>query len=253
MRVSTEIIRFRELPSTQDYARAEWTAGRLGPGPAAVVADRQLKGRGTHGREWHSPLGGLWITVATARSVSPTPARVAGQVALVVLHAIQRTLRLDPADTARLAIKWPNDLMADGQKFGGLLIEDVSGPAGPGRLVGLGVNASFDAGLVRDRTEWPATTLRSAFHRPILLATLEAALIEAIASFREDAPGWMEAVSARLWGRGGRVVITGTPAERLEGEPMGVDEHGGLVLRIDGLTQSVRRGRIASVASAARS
>lgn len=249
--MTAEITWFRELPSTQDHARSLWTAGQLHTLPHAVVADHQLRGRGTQGRPWHSPLGGLWCTLVTRRTPAPTPPRVAIQIAVRCIETIIATLALHDHDAARLSVKWPNDLMIDERKFGGLLIEDTTGPLGHARLIGLGVNIGFEAGLLHEQTEWPATTLLSALARPMPLADLSHAVLDALADFRDDPPNWNDHAAQRLLGRGKRLVLnlpspTGQTIPFL-GTPIGIDDDGGLLLDAQGVVHTIRNGRIAAI------
>jgi BirA family biotin operon repressor/biotin-[acetyl-CoA-carboxylase] ligase len=83
----------------------------------AVVAGEQLEGRGSRGRWWHSPPGGLWLSVLfrplTAVGVEVASIRVGLAVAEVIEAFVARPVEL----------KWPNDLMLSGRKLGGVLCE----------------------------------------------------------------------------------------------------------------------------------
>jgi BirA family biotin operon repressor/biotin-[acetyl-CoA-carboxylase] ligase len=89
-----------------------------------MVADEQTAGRGRFGRAWLSPAGGLYATFIVARH--PAIQLVGG---VAVLRALAR-FGVD----ARL--KWPNDLVIDGRKLAGILVERVGDVA----LIGIGVN-----------------------------------------------------------------------------------------------------------------
>ena len=82
-----------------------------------VVAGEQLEGRGSRGRPWHSPPGGLWLS-ALFRPASAGGAEVMSlRVGLALARALDRVV------TARIRIKWPNDLMLGDRKVGGVLCE----------------------------------------------------------------------------------------------------------------------------------
>ena len=102
----------------------------------AVVASEQTGGRGSRGRTWHSPPGGLWLSILLR------PAEEAGVelLALRVGLAIARTI--DELGLSRpVRIKWPNDLMIGEQKVGGILCEARwHGDALGWVVVGLGLN-----------------------------------------------------------------------------------------------------------------
>lgn len=83
----------------------------------AVVAVEQTEGRGSRGRPWDSGRGGLWLSVL-ARRACPAPAE-----ALSVRAALGVAAALDALGVSGVAVKWPNDLMLDDRKLGGILCE----------------------------------------------------------------------------------------------------------------------------------
>lgn len=85
----------------------------------AVVAARQSTGRGTRGRAWSSDEGGLWMSVV----VRPTRTDALEALSLRVGLATAAVLELACPALPRLSLKWPNDLMIDGRKLGGILCE----------------------------------------------------------------------------------------------------------------------------------
>lgn len=117
------------------WARDEVEQGQVGPG-AAFVADAQTGGRGRHGRSWFSiPGKGLYLTVVIPPALAAPALTLAAAVA--VAQAAEETCGV----TAR--IKWPNDLLAGGRKWGGVLAESTTGPGErPFVLLGVGVNVN---------------------------------------------------------------------------------------------------------------
>ncbi len=128
---------YEALGSTSDLCRTLAIAGE--PGPLAILARRQTKGRGTQGREWVSPPGNLFLSVLLR---SPEQARDAGQWSLLAGVALAEALRPLLPDPDALRLKWPNDLLLDGAKLAGILVE--SSATGDGALewlvIGMGVN-----------------------------------------------------------------------------------------------------------------
>jgi BirA family biotin operon repressor/biotin-[acetyl-CoA-carboxylase] ligase len=82
-----------------------------------VVATEQLQGRGSRGRPWHSPPGGLWL------SALYRPASTGGLELLSVRVGLAVARALDPHVPTPVGLKWPNDLMLNGRKLGGILCE----------------------------------------------------------------------------------------------------------------------------------
>jgi BirA family transcriptional regulator, biotin operon repressor / biotin---[acetyl-CoA-carboxylase] ligase len=101
----------------------------------AVVAGEQLEGRGSRGRSWHSPPGGLWLSVLLCPATLGGIEVVSLRVGLVVAAALE-------AFTSKpIQLKWPNDLILDRRKLGGILCEARwQGGALGWVAVGIGVN-----------------------------------------------------------------------------------------------------------------
>jgi BirA family biotin operon repressor/biotin-[acetyl-CoA-carboxylase] ligase len=82
-----------------------------------VVAGEQLEGRGSRGRSWHSPPGGLWLSAL----FRPRSAGAVEVMSLRVGLALAKVL--DQFAASRVRLKWPNDLMLNDRKLGGILCE----------------------------------------------------------------------------------------------------------------------------------
>jgi len=105
-------------PSTQDTVRALADAGE--PEGMAIQALQQTKGRGRHGNDWASPMGNLYMSLLLRPSCK---ADKAGQMAFVVALALSEAMGevMEPSHTKTL--KWPNDILIDGKKISGILLE----------------------------------------------------------------------------------------------------------------------------------
>jgi BirA family biotin operon repressor/biotin-[acetyl-CoA-carboxylase] ligase len=106
---------FDRVSSTMDVLHE--LAGRGAEAGSAVLAGEQLQGRGSRGRSWHSPLGGLWLSVLFKPPVIQGLEVISLRAGLAVAEAMQ------PLVPAPLQLKWPNDLMLNGRKLGGMLCE----------------------------------------------------------------------------------------------------------------------------------
>lgn len=142
---------YDRIGSTNSEAIAAATAGD--PGGIWFAARQQTAGRGRRGRQWESPHGNLAATLLIVPEADPTLAATLGFVAGVSLNrALSAILPgglvkigIDGADalggTARIALKWPNDVLADGAKLAGILLE--ASKLADGRhavAIGFGVN-----------------------------------------------------------------------------------------------------------------
>lgn len=124
-----EILYFPSLPSTSTYAAQLAKEGKIIL-PFAVRTDQQTAGRGRQGRSWLSPEGGLYLSLALP-SVGQDPLRAAGIVAEVIEQAAH----------LRVTLKWPNDLLVNGKKLGGILCESsLQGDEWGPTIVGIGIN-----------------------------------------------------------------------------------------------------------------
>ncbi|HZZ60569.1 MAG TPA: biotin--[acetyl-CoA-carboxylase] ligase [Roseiarcus sp.] len=129
--------RLGAIDSTNEEARRRAFAGD--PGRLWVMAEEQSAGRGRRGRNWESPKGNLH---ASALLIDPCPRAAAAQLGFVAGVALARAAKDLGASRARL--KWPNDLVCEGAKCAGVLVEGATLP--DKRLacvIGVGVNCSI--------------------------------------------------------------------------------------------------------------
>ncbi len=137
--------------STNDEAMERLRAGDRGG--LVVTARAQTGGRGRQGKPWASPPGNLYMSLALRDPATPALAPQLGFVAGVSLaKALRARLRGD----ARLKLKWPNDVLHDGAKLAGILLESAWLPDGAlGCVIGIGINCRFHPGGL----PYPATDL----------------------------------------------------------------------------------------------
>jgi len=123
---------FREIGSTNSYLLA---AEKPMPGHMRVVIARhQTAGRGQRGKQWYSPPGaGLWMSIAYSFTVRP-----ANLSALTLAVGSTVANELAALGVAGVLLKWPNDLLIDERKLGGILLESCA--SGMTAIVGIGIN-----------------------------------------------------------------------------------------------------------------
>ncbi len=164
------------------------------PSGTCVVAEWQRAGRGRRGRGWEAGLGAS-LTFSLLWRFEQGPAGLAG-LSLAVAVAVARAL--ERSGVRGVGVKWPNDLVHDWKKLGGILVETAGEMLGPSNaVVGVGINYRLGEALAR-RIDQPATDLASLGEPPpsrnallaALLAELAAALErfgrEGFAAFRDD-------------------------------------------------------------------
>lgn len=249
---------YPEVGSTNAEALAAARAGD--PGRAWFVSDHQTAGRGRRGRAWATPPGNLAATLLVVRPQDPRAAASLGFVAGLALdealHRVAPALAvrvaldgIEPGATgegARLRLKWPNDVLLDGAKLAGILLEGEALPAGGFAVaIGIGVNVAH----APDGLPYPAVALRG-LGIPVDAATLFAALSDAWAGLeRLWADGKGFDVIRRLWleraaGLGERVAVQ-IGGETLSGTFETIDETGRLVVAVgDGTRRMVAAGEV---------
>jgi BirA family biotin operon repressor/biotin-[acetyl-CoA-carboxylase] ligase len=141
------VLVFETLDSTNEEAHRQSLAGARGP--LWVVARVQTRGRGRSGRPWHSPQGNLYASLLLTISVPPSTATQLSFVAALAAYDAAAE-HLDPSRLPGLKLKWPNDLLLDGAKLGGVLIESAAAKDGQGLTViaGIGINVAAPPGEI---------------------------------------------------------------------------------------------------------
>jgi BirA family biotin operon repressor/biotin-[acetyl-CoA-carboxylase] ligase len=208
-------------------------------GPLWIAAQRQTAGRGRRGNLWVSEPGNLYASLLLT-DVAPTQhiAELSFVAALAVHDAVADVA---PALAARLAVKWPNDLLIDGKKFAGILIERE----GAAVILGIGINCAHHPAA----TAHPATDLSTAgvtVSPHDLLQRLAARMLSRLSQWDQGAgfaairADWL----ARAVGLGQEIRVR-LPLRELTGQFQAVDESGRLMLRLaDGSVEAVSAGDI---------
>ena len=174
------------LPSTNTELRAR--IARLS-GPMLLAAEVQTAGRGRLGRQWHSAPGDS-LCFSLAWPFQGPLSRLSG-VSLMIGAVVAETLR---SLGWPVQLKWPNDLLLDGAKLGGILIDTAQRSAVPGLWAVIGIGLNIRANQARDQAlGHAAAALQSAsadhaaaIDRNELLARLTDALCEALEVFDLD-------------------------------------------------------------------
>lgn len=151
---------FDEIDSTMDEARRQLQAGA--DTPLWIVAARQTRGRGRRSRAWQSVDDNLFCTLALKPDAAPARAATLSFLAAVaVADALESWVSPVADRPVRLQCKWPNDILLDGRKVAGILLESEMAPGGGGLAwltIGIGVNLATHP----DIAERPAISLAGA-------------------------------------------------------------------------------------------
>lgn len=201
---------------------------------AACLAERQTHGRGRRGRAWHTPLaGGLALSLRWRFD-----AGMASLAGLSLATGVAVVEALAACGIHNVALKWPNDVVSDGRKLAGILVELAGDALGPCHaVIGIGINLRLDAAAIA-AIDQPVTDLatlagsampgRNAFAAAVLVHlvdTLERFTAHGFTTFAE-------AFAAHDDLHGRRVVVS-TGGGRREGIAAGVDALGRLRVTCD--------------------
>jgi BirA family biotin operon repressor/biotin-[acetyl-CoA-carboxylase] ligase len=127
------------LPSTSDACIERAKAGE--PDGLAILAESQTAARGSRGRSWACPAGNLYLSVLL-RPRNRHEEAGAGQWALLAGIAFIEALSLFDAEPATLSLKWPNDVLREGAKLGGILVDAAMTADGGADWLVIGVGAN---------------------------------------------------------------------------------------------------------------
>ncbi len=228
--VGRRILYYPELGSTMDEA-ARLAADGADEG-AVVIAEVQTAGRGRQGRSWVSRPGNLLFSVLFRPDIAQLPyISVIG--GLAAARAVRKVAGLDPR------IKWPNDLMLDGNKVAGILAESaIEGESVCYAVLGIGVNVAH---YPDDDEEIAgiATSVNRAAGKEVSRESLLRQLLMELDDLYRRLPGLGQGAGnspvaewSQLLETTGRRVTAAFRDERFEGEAVGVDDTGNLLLRL---------------------
>ncbi len=135
--IGKRLLFFQEVSSTMDEARIR--ADRGTDEGTVIVAETQSASRGRQGRAWVSRSGNLYLSVVLYPSLQTLP-YINSLCGVAVVRAIANISGLKPR------IKWPNDILLDGRKVAGILVESaIAGEQVHHSIIGIGVNVALDA------------------------------------------------------------------------------------------------------------
>jgi BirA family biotin operon repressor/biotin-[acetyl-CoA-carboxylase] ligase len=250
--IGRRVLVFTTVDSTNVVAHD--LAVRGFPEGAVIIADAQTCGRGRHGRTWFSPpRRNLHISILLR---PPLAAREAFALTLMSATACCRALR--DCTGLPVSIKWPNDLVCERRKLGGILIE-AKQEAGRIRhaVIGIGLNVNIEEADLVDDLKDTATSIRietgTSWERTgIIIHTIQA-LDRCYRDLREKGPPYIRAEWLKLTSTIGRTVRLCRDDETLSGVAVDIDEAGSLVLQTpDGTLRRVLAGDLAYVRSGER-
>lgn len=226
-----EVFHYEEIESTNNIAKGK--AEENAPEGTMIIAESQTAGKGRLGRPWFSPKGkGLWFSLILRPRVNP---REAGKFTMLAAVAIAKVLREKYG--LSVGIKWPNDILYQGKKLCGILLEiKAEADMVDYLILGIGLNVNLEESDFPPEVRERATSLRLELGRPVmrlellqeLLAEMENQyLLAREKSFAPIMQSWMN-YNITL----GREVLITTWQEQYRGKAIGIDPSGGLVVEL---------------------
>jgi BirA family transcriptional regulator, biotin operon repressor / biotin---[acetyl-CoA-carboxylase] ligase len=234
-----------EIDSTNDEAARQLAMGRATP--FVVLARRQTSGRGRFGRRWHSEsTGNLYASFAFRPRVPPERMQTLTLwMGLNLCELLHRFTGLAPG------LKWPNDILFDRRKAGGMLTEArVDADQIRDLVFGLGLNVNSPAGVWPAELGRRATSLAEATGNPLDLNRLAAAVVDhVLLAWQTFVEGEHLRTFADLWHRydllRGRSITLSEGGRRHQGVVTAVDDEGALLLRDEaGQVKRFRAGEV---------
>ncbi len=231
-----------DLTSTNAYLLARAASGA--PAGWACFAEHQSDGRGRRGRTWVSPFGGnLYVSVLWRFSSSASVANgLSPALGLAVAEA------LHAAAVPGVGVKWPNDVVWQGKKLAGVLLEMAGESAGPCYVVaGIGVNVAM-SGLAADTIDQPWTDVQRITSAPVARNHLAGTLLESvITTMHEFEHNGFTPMVSRWRARdvfAGRRAELQLSSEAIHGIVEGIDDRGALLFERAGRTLAFTTGEL---------
>lgn len=229
------------VESTNALAFAAARAGD--PGKLWIVGREQTAGRGRRGRTWDSPPGNLYSSLLL---VDAAERGAAGTISFVAGIALDRALAdvAGPESAERLALKWPNDLLCDGRKVAGILVEGEETGGRTYTVIGIGVNCRSHPDLEGSLPSGDLRSMGFEVEPEALFSRLAYRMADALMlwergrNFAAVREAWLERAAGL--GAAVRVAMAGSD---VEGSFETVDSIGRMVVRLaDGTRQTISAG-----------
>ncbi len=148
--IGRNVLYFSSVGSTNETAKQE--AGQGVQEGTVVIADEQTAGRGRLKRTWLTPKGNIALSVVLYPDISILPS-------LIMMASLAVSQTIETVTELRTQIKWPNDVLIDGKKVCGILIEsDVRNEKVHYAVIGIGINVNAGKEVLSG-VVMPATSL----------------------------------------------------------------------------------------------
>ncbi|MHA1630467.1 MAG: biotin--[acetyl-CoA-carboxylase] ligase [Candidatus Heimdallarchaeota archaeon] len=209
-----------------------------------IIAEKQTKGLGRTGRRWESPVGGLYLSVIIQK---PLPIKLFHGFS--VRLGLEMAKLLEEKFSLPFKVKWPNDIMLNGKKIGGILIDmNAQNEEINYLVVGIGFNVNIRVQTLSDETRNIATSLLEAKGERVSIKLVKDLILRAVANVMEELETnnlrdlkqeWKE--RSLTFGQKIFTELFGEGAECIE---KGITDSGDLIIELDGKEEIISNGDI---------
>lgn len=231
MSCMTDFYYFKKIKSTNEYIKRNIHYFKE---DVIVMAEVQIMGKGRLGRLWESPAGGCWFSYLRSVEGMSYQSMIPFLVGLSSAEALEKISNLD------VRIKWPNDLIVDNKKIGGILCETLKDKV----IIGIGINTNFDSELLSREFMHQATTaadLGRYIDNFKLTRTCVRLIDHYIIRCNDNVFDVLEKVRNKMETIGRKVRIY-TPTTEIFGDVIDIDIDGALIISYKGKREKVYSG-----------
>ena len=222
-------IHFPTIGSTNTYLIEEFSNGE--PGGLWATSDVQTAGKGSRGRNWTSDVGNLYASLILE---NPSPISAFGQLSFVAALAARKAIQSFAEDAqATIMLKWPNDVILNNGKCGGILLEGGTLMSRNYVTIGMGLNCNY----YPSDTVFPATSMSreglevepsALFPKLANAMACKIAVWDRGAGFEKIRSEWLE----YAYGLGEDAEVEVPTRGKLKGQFASIDEQGYMLLKM---------------------
>lgn len=240
--IGKDIYIFNEVMSTNTIAKFLSMNG-VGNG-AVVISEKQTKARGRSGKNWESPLGGVWLSIILNPNINHSKIPL---ITLATGVAVENTLKRIGVKNAE--IKWPNDILIHGKKVCGILTEAITSfNTIESVIIGVGIDANISIENFPEELRENMTTLNDEIGEKVDENLLIKLFLEEFEKISEQFINEEYETILKEWRKNsytiGKIVEVHEPFSKpYDGYVLGISRDGSLVVeKIDGTLEKVISG-----------
>ena len=228
MKKPVDFIQLETVSSTNTWAKSHASALNRAH-LTCITAQEQTGGRGRQEKKWISPKGNLYVSFYFTVPKGASYLANLGQI--MTLACAETLLELQ----VPILLKWPNDLLIQDKKIGGVLSETISLDQEIGVILGLGLNINMPEGLLKLLSQ-PATSLHLLLHNPIEPLSLLQPLLQnfflCLTQLQSFGFPSLQPRFQELLARKGEVITVQLPLKKVEGICHSITAEGHLKLQL---------------------